>query len=1341
MDKDYRNCIQRASQEIRNLLEEDFTSQLLQIFDIDVLNARWLENPGSHLYGKKLLIRDKLIAWILHKEAQFKNRKETLQILLREMAFTTLNRFIALKLMEERDLVRPCISNGLKSEGFLEFTALCQGLLDDQWTAYQLYLETIFEDISCELKSLFDPREFSSLIWPSGPALLKLLEIINQSELSKLWVEDETLGWFYQYFNNDSERKKMRNESPFPRSSRELAIRNQFFTPRYVVEFLTDNTLGLIWYEMLQGNTELKNTCKYLRGLSKENWVQANEKASKCISNLNISNHISARPIKDPREIRMIDPACGSMHFGLYSFDIFFQIYSEAWDIARDSSRKIEEDSLFKNFVTFSEKFQDKVSFLREVPRLILHYNIHGIDIDVRATQISRLSLWFRAQKTWINQKVEINQRPRIKKSNLVCAEPMPGNFELLANCASKLFKKDEIDMIMNLLENIFKKMELAGELGSLLKIEDDIRSFIIEFKKDYNNSKFQQSELDLFQKTKIRNPLSDYKSFKTLGEKFWSSIEEKIYKLLDVYASQTNKIDKIKRHLFVDEISNGFTFIDICRKKYDVILMNPPFGNPTTSSTSSIRLDFPKAKDNLLIAFIERFFLLLERDGKLGAITDRSWINKKYYEAFRKDFVLAKDSLEIWVDLGWGVLDANVEVAAQIHSSSNFQTFFLNISEQKEKEEALMEASKNKSSYFVHSLSSFSNFPGTSFVYDLDPAILHGFINGSKVSKTLFKSFGGLKAGNSKILFRLEWEISPEDLINRKWARIQNGSPFSPYYYSCNLTVRCDKNDFKSVLSITNSHIANVEHYFKPGIFYGKRTDWMYGYKGRSGQIPSMEGHLVLPQSYSDFWFSLLVINTSVYQEIANKLCGQHKYAQYINPMKLDLSVFPDKSNELKIIVNDLESIDRGSEVSSIFFAPLSLEIWNTNPQAEFLKCIKSAILKREEVVKRANQFRSDYNAEVEAKIGWKKSNSSAPVYVDYVKLLFQSSDSLRHEASNIVSYLIGVVFGRWDIRKLKNGLGFYQFENSLSPLPDHSQAKLTNIYSEKSISQYPLTISLHGLLVCNMGHPFDIVGLLRLSINYLTEGKISTEKVERIICNLIDVRKFEDYFNNPSGFFADHLKRYSRNRRQAPIYWLISAGNGSFSAWLYYHRFNQDTIYRLLRDLIEPRIEQTNRERFEFEAQSTTSNDINNELKKSETLLKDLLLLKKELDLVAPLWKPNLNDGVIINYSLLWRIIPYPTWQNKCKECWDKLASGEYDWAHLAFHLWPERVIVKCIYDKSLAIAHGLEKDFWLKDGNGKWISRNLSDDMVNSIINEAKNPAIKLALKRFTEAELPF
>ena len=56
----------------------------------------------------------------------------------------------------------------------------------------------------------------------------------------------------------------MRDESQAPRNSRELAVRNQFFTPRYVVQFLTDNTLGRLWLEMHGDKTCLTTLCEYL---------------------------------------------------------------------------------------------------------------------------------------------------------------------------------------------------------------------------------------------------------------------------------------------------------------------------------------------------------------------------------------------------------------------------------------------------------------------------------------------------------------------------------------------------------------------------------------------------------------------------------------------------------------------------------------------------------------------------------------------------------------------------------------------------------------------------------------------------------------------------------------------------------------------------------------------------------------------------------------------------------------------------------------------------------------------------------------------------------------------
>ncbi|MFM7471405.1 MAG: type II restriction endonuclease subunit M, partial [Nodosilinea sp.] len=73
---------------------------------------------------------------------------------------------------------------------------------------------------------------------------------------------------------------------------------------------------------------------------------------------------------------------------------------------------------------------------------------------------------------------------------------------------------------------------------------------------------------------------------------------------------------------------------------------------------------------------------------------------------------------------------------------------------------------------------------------------------------------------------------------------------------------------------------------------------------------------------------------------------------------------------------------------------------------------------------------------------------------------------------------------------------------------------------------------------------------------------------------------------------------------------------------------------------------------------------------------------------------YKPNLNDGVQITAAPLWPLFGLKKWQTKLKDTWKKLEKGDYEWAHLAYSIWPDRVREKCKGDRSLAIAHDLEE-----------------------------------------------
>src|SRR5439155_6350513 len=116
-----------------------------------------------------------------------------------------------------------------------------------------------------------------------------------------------------------------------------------------------------------------------------------------------------AARLRDPRTIKLLDPACGSMHFGLYAFDLFMAIYHEAWAWeAEHGSGSLDSSTQPEAALKpLCETYPDEAAFLREAPRLIIEHNIYGGEIDPRAAQIPSLARWLRAQRAWPAAKVK----------------------------------------------------------------------------------------------------------------------------------------------------------------------------------------------------------------------------------------------------------------------------------------------------------------------------------------------------------------------------------------------------------------------------------------------------------------------------------------------------------------------------------------------------------------------------------------------------------------------------------------------------------------------------------------------------------------------------------------------------------------------------------------------------------------------------------------------------------------------------------------------------------------------------------------------------------------------
>jgi len=250
MDRQVRNRLQKLVSKCRSILDKEFTAQLQMIYGmqptgrIDELST--LTHLDNEQFRVATLLRDRVNHLSGLSSSGKEASREAVQRLIREQAFTVLNRFAALKMCEEREITQECVKSGYQSKGFQLFVSTCGSGIGDTYQRYVVFIKSIFDELSLGLGVLFNRFSPFGLLFPRENALEKLFAELNTPELSDIWKEDETIGWVYQYFNSKEERQAMRKSSSAPRNSRELAVRNQFFTPRYVVQFLTDLDFGKI---------------------------------------------------------------------------------------------------------------------------------------------------------------------------------------------------------------------------------------------------------------------------------------------------------------------------------------------------------------------------------------------------------------------------------------------------------------------------------------------------------------------------------------------------------------------------------------------------------------------------------------------------------------------------------------------------------------------------------------------------------------------------------------------------------------------------------------------------------------------------------------------------------------------------------------------------------------------------------------------------------------------------------------------------------------------------------------------------------------------------------------
>ena len=202
------------------------------------------------------------------------------------------------------------------------------------------------------------------------------------------------------------------------------------------------------------------------------------------------------------------------------------------------------------------------------------------------------------------------------------------------------------------LMKSVWQNMRLAGEVGSLLKVEDALQDAVASAQEEW------EEKLPLFRMThhEADQPATEtvVRIVPDAQETFWDRAKGLVLVALEDYAKFASGDHELVRRLFADDATRGFALIDVCRKQFDVMLMNPPFGDGSKPSKSYIERAYPRTKNDLYAAFVECGLKRLLPDGHLGAITSRTGFFLTSLKKWREEILLREATPTVFADLGW---------------------------------------------------------------------------------------------------------------------------------------------------------------------------------------------------------------------------------------------------------------------------------------------------------------------------------------------------------------------------------------------------------------------------------------------------------------------------------------------------------------------------------------------------------------------------------------------------------------------------------------------------------------------------------------------------------------
>jgi hypothetical protein len=428
--------------------------------------------------------------------------------------------------------------------------------------------------------------------------------------------------------------------------------------------------------------------------------------------------------------------------------------------------------------------------------------------------------------------------------------------------------------------------------------------------------------------------------------------------------------------------------------------------------------------------------------------------------------------------DTGWNVLEANVETTTVIlkKSKSDFFGVFLDILDSLEKENDLnksinlIDPSITKPNIFFKNSLDFEKLPNSIIGYYFQDYLINIF----KRIKNLENYGYNARKGNDFVSFehyRNYWE----SISYESFTHLYNGGGYLTFYLPYKELVKSifPEEYYKHHKSI---NIRNREYQFRKGVGYGKFGNLIDAHVLKEGFMFTSEGLAISNLTEEDSIVLNGFVNSIFVQFIINQYCGLHKQVGYIN-----LLPFPKTGNNhferIRQLVIQILKLKR-------FWFSLDetcLEFHHLLNNFSKGKSIKDELPNLYRKLKTDNET---YNHLIENNDNfWLDAadipKDSRPIFDEFKKkrqkenlitidgVTDETTENNPAMAHEIISNLLGVAFGRWDIRSIKDPSLIPDFGDFFDPLPFMPVVSLSG-----KPNNYPLDFPEDGLFIQDNRH-----------------------------------------------------------------------------------------------------------------------------------------------------------------------------------------------------------------------------------------------------------------------------